>query len=211
MSLDSPLKLIDITDSYGADTLTNPAQLVQFPLSDEDKTLIHKMKSALIEYNAAGFAAPQFGYRKAVIVFHVPERALQWRNDVKELVPVTVLLNPSYRGVEDRGKTLDWEGCFSVKNERGKVYRYTVIHYEGQNEHGEWISNTAEGYLARLLQHEIDHCHGQLCHELYDPSSPHGLEADMWTLRLQELEKTKGKAAVQELLAELKAESSRKS
>ncbi|MBN9412412.1 MAG: peptide deformylase [Candidatus Paracaedimonas acanthamoebae] len=140
---------------------------------------------------AAGLAAPQVGVSKPVTVYQVPENALKWREDVVHLVPLTVLINPSYEPVEKSGKTLDWEGCFSGKKYYGKIWRYKEINYKGKDINGDEIEGTARGFLARLLQHEIDHCHNKMCVHSYDSNFPQGTQVDLTLLRMEEMTKKK--------------------
>ncbi len=56
----------------------------------------------------------------------------------------------------------DWEGCLSVPGLRGAVSRYSMISYEGIDSKGERIERTAEGFHARVVQHECDHLIGRL-------------------------------------------------
>lgn len=71
----------------------------------------------------------------------------------------TTFINPSitkYEGTVEE----DYEGCLSVKDIYGKVSRHTKIRVKAINEHGKEFRITAEGFLARIFQHEIDHCNG---------------------------------------------------
>jgi len=76
-------------------------------------------------------------------------------------VPFTVLVNPKIvlltREVEE-----GWEGCLSVPGMRGVVPRYTKLRYSGFDEHGNAVEREAEGFHARVVQHECDHLDGIL-------------------------------------------------
>ena len=78
-----------------------------------------------------------------------------------EEVPFTVLVNPKLvmltREVEE-----DWEGCLSVPGMRGVVPRYTKLRYTGFDIDGNPIERVAEGFHARVVQHECDHLDGIL-------------------------------------------------
>jgi peptide deformylase len=54
----------------------------------------------------------------------------------------------------------DYEGCLSVNGFYGKVKRYSKIRVKAMNIHGQEVRIKADGFLARVLQHEIDHCNG---------------------------------------------------
>jgi peptide deformylase len=56
----------------------------------------------------------------------------------------------------------DWEGCLSVPGLRAKVPRYARIRYTGFDEKGNAIDRVAEGFHARVVQHECDHLVGKL-------------------------------------------------
>jgi peptide deformylase len=76
-------------------------------------------------------------------------------------VPETVLINPVIAPVSqdmDEG----WEGCLSVPGMRGMVGRYSMIRYEGFDQFGTPIDRVAEGFHARVVQHECDHLIGKL-------------------------------------------------
>ena len=76
-------------------------------------------------------------------------------------MPITVLVNPVITplGVEQED---DWEGCLSVPGLRGKVPRWTRIRYTGFDPCGDPIDREAEGFHARVVQHECDHLWGKL-------------------------------------------------
>jgi peptide deformylase len=76
-------------------------------------------------------------------------------------VPETVLINPQLRPLSDEMEE-GFEGCLSVPGLRGSVPRYTKLHYEGFDQHGNWISRDADGFHARVVQHEVDHLLGIL-------------------------------------------------
>jgi peptide deformylase len=105
-----------------------------------------------------GIAAPQIGVPLQVVVFGFQHsQRYSHANPVSE----TVLINPSYVALDDETYE-DWEGCLSVKGLRGLVKRHLKIKYHGYNQFGQAIEETASGFKARLVQHEIDHLHGTL-------------------------------------------------
>jgi peptide deformylase len=55
-----------------------------------------------------------------------------------------------------------WEGCLSVPGLRGVVSRHSLIRYQGVDPGGTPIDRTAEGFHARVVQHECDHLIGRL-------------------------------------------------
>lgn len=72
-----------------------------------------------------------------------------------------VLINPEIVKYEGEIEE-DFEGCLSVKNVYGKVPRHTKVRVKALNAEGKEIRVKAEGFLARVLQHEIDHTNGKL-------------------------------------------------
>ena len=70
-----------------------------------------------------------------------------------------VFINPTIAKYD--GKIVhDYEGCLSIKNVYGKVPRYSKVKIDAMNEEGQSFRITAEGFLARVFQHEIDHTNG---------------------------------------------------
>ena len=117
--------------------------------------LIDTMEAA----NGAGLAAPQIGVDLQVVVFGSDD--INPRYPDAPLVPFTVLCNPVITRVRDEEED-GWEGCLSVPGLRGVVPRYKFIRYQGFDEQGRLIDRTAEGFHARVVQHECDHLIGKL-------------------------------------------------
>jgi peptide deformylase len=120
--------------------------------------LVQDMKDTMAAKNGAGLAAPQIGVGERVVIFGVDKNP---RYPDAEEVPFTVLVNPKIvlltREVEE-----GWEGCLSVPGMRGLVPRYTRLKYSGFDEHGAPVEREAEGFHARVVQHECDHLDGIL-------------------------------------------------
>jgi len=76
-------------------------------------------------------------------------------------VPRTVLLNPLITPLSDELEEA-WEGCLSVPGLRGVVPRWARIRYQGMDAEGRAIDRVAEGFHARVVQHECDHLIGRL-------------------------------------------------
>lgn len=71
----------------------------------------------------------------------------------------TVFINPEI--VKYEGDVVeDYEGCLSVKEVYGKVPRHTKIRVKAMNQNGVEVRFKADGFLARVIQHEIDHTNG---------------------------------------------------
>jgi peptide deformylase len=120
--------------------------------------LLQDMKETMAAKNGAGLAAPQIGVGQRIVIFGVDKNP---RYPDAEEVPFTVLVNPKLvmltREVEE-----DWEGCLSVPGMRGVVPRYTKLRYTGFDVDGNPIDRVAEGFHARVVQHECDHLDGIL-------------------------------------------------
>lgn len=186
------MELLSIMDSPQG-TLRQPAQEVIFPLSAEIKQIIAEMRH-FIETLAspygkpAGLAAPQVGHSQRVILFQIPPEANKVRKNIFDTVPLTVLINPSYQIIAESGKDKDWEACYSVPGKMGEVFRANEIIYQGFNEQGIKIEHHARGFLARVLQHEVDHLNGILYTDLIEPGCRFGSTTDMWAIRQAEME-----------------------
>jgi peptide deformylase len=129
----------------------------------ELQTLIDDMFETMRSSQGIGLAAPQIGVSERIIVF---EFAGGSRAPGAPPVPATVLINPVITHSE--GSACDWERCFSVPGYRGQVMRYTFIHYVARDFHGHRLEGVAEGFHARIVQHEIDHLNGILYTDFAD-------------------------------------------
>lgn len=121
-------------------------------------SLIADMFDTMRAEDGAGLAAPQIGVSLRVVVFGFDDNP---RYQEAPPVPVTVLINPLIEPLEDRMEQ-GWEGCLSVPGMRGLVRRYSHILYRGFDASGEPIRVEAEGFHARVVQHECDHLDGIL-------------------------------------------------
>ena len=122
------------------------------------RTLIADMFETMHAANGAGLAAPQIGVDLALVIFGFGQNQ---RYPDAPPVPETVLINPQITPLDDETEDA-WEGCLSVPGLRGKVPRFTSIRYTGQDPAGRPITREAEGFHARVVQHECDHLVGML-------------------------------------------------
>jgi peptide deformylase len=120
--------------------------------------LITDMLDTMRAEDGAGLAAPQIGVSLRVVVFGF-DRNPRYTNVPP--VPRTILINPEIRPLSAEMED-GWEGCLSVPGLRGVVPRYQRIEYRGFNVEGEAVSVEAEGFHARVVQHECDHLDGIL-------------------------------------------------
>jgi peptide deformylase len=120
--------------------------------------LVADMKDTMAAEDGAGLAAPQIGESVRVVIFGV--KSTPRYPDAPE-VPFTVLVNPVITFLDDEVEE-GWEGCLSVPGLRGVVARRTRLRYTGFDERGNPIDRVAEGFRARVVQHECDHLDGIL-------------------------------------------------
>lgn len=135
---------------------------VAAPVTAFDTPELHALVTDLFDTmasaNGAGLAAPQIGVDLAVVIFGFDYNE---RYPDAPAVPKTVLLNPRI-DVLSPEEDEDWEGCLSVPGMRGVVPRWTRIRYRGFDQHGNAIDREADGFHARVVQHECDHLIGTL-------------------------------------------------
>ena len=120
--------------------------------------LIADMFETMRAANGAGLAAPQIGVNLQVVIFGFKQNA---RYPDAPPVPETVLINPVLKSLSNDVEE-GWEGCLSVPGLRGIVPRWSRLHYEGLDQYGKLISRDADGFHARVVQHECDHLAGIL-------------------------------------------------
>ena len=120
--------------------------------------LITDMLDTMKACDGAGLAAPQVGVPLRVVIFGIDNNS---RYPDAPPIPLTVLVNPEIAPV---GEVMDegWEGCLSVPGMRGLVPRYTHIRYRGLDAEGKPVDRKADGFHARVVQHECDHLDGIL-------------------------------------------------
>jgi peptide deformylase len=120
--------------------------------------LIADMFDTMEAANGAGLAAPQIGVDLQLVIFGF-ERSERYPE--APAVPRTVLINPLIMPL-DEALEAGWEGCLSVPGLRGVVPRHARIRYTGFDPRGLPIEREAEGFHARVVQHECDHLIGRL-------------------------------------------------
>jgi len=108
--------------------------------------------------DGAGLAAPQIGVDLQLVIFGFSRNA---RYPDAPPVPRTVLINPVIEPLDDAVEE-GWEGCLSVPGLRGMVPRFSRIRYRGRDPQGQPIEREADGFHARVVQHECDHLIGRL-------------------------------------------------
>lgn len=124
------------------------------------QTLIDDMVETMRDAPGVGLAAPQIGLSERLIVIEYFERE---EDEEKESAPkkVWAVLDPEIVKASEE-KLLGVEGCLSIPGLVGEVERHASIQVKGLNRHGKPMKIKAEGWLARIFQHEIDHLNGIL-------------------------------------------------
>jgi peptide deformylase len=124
------------------------------------RELVSDMVETMHAANGIGLAAIQVGIPERVIVVQLPPDPEEGEENPAP-GKLYVILNPKLartsREVEE-----GVEGCLSVPGWVGEVERYSAVTVKGMDTGGRPIRIKAEGLLARVFQHEIDHCHGVL-------------------------------------------------
>lgn len=128
-------------------------------ITDEVRALVNDMTSAALDWEdsrpheiSAALAAIQVDRLDKVVI-------VRSDFDDKQLREFTPLINPEIVKYEGEVVT-DFEGCLSVRHIYGKVPRHTKIRVKALDIDGNEIRLKAEGFLARVIQHEIDHTNG---------------------------------------------------
>ena len=162
----------------GHPILRRPADPVEDPTTAEVRRLVENMLETMRDADGAGLAAPQVHVPRRVVMFSVPAARLA-REDAEDDedgeaadgaaaddreesdVPLTVLINPVVEPLTER-KQFGWEACLSVPGLAGQVPRFTAVRYRGLGLDGREVVREAQGFHARVVQHECDHLDGVL-------------------------------------------------
>jgi peptide deformylase len=115
-------------------------------IDDSIQKLIDDMVDTMRDTGGVGLAAPQVGIPLQVVVIERPGE------------DVVTLINPEL--VKSSGECEMVEGCLSLPGYRGEVKRWEAVTVKGRDRNGKAIRIKADGLLAHVLQHEIDHVNG---------------------------------------------------
>lgn len=119
-------------------------------ITPEIKELIESMVETMYEGDGVGLAAPQIGESIRLIV--VDQTGPKIKGDLR------IFINPEI--VECEGEIDSEEGCLSCPEFSGTIKRSERVKVKALNEKGEEVIVDNEGFLAIILQHEIDHLDG---------------------------------------------------
>ena len=141
-----------------ASLLESSKKVLRFD-TPELHVLLDDLRDTMQDANGAGIAAPQIGVNLQVVIFGSDEINVRYPD--APVIPKTVLINPVITHLTEETED-GWEGCLSVPGMRGVVPRIKQIRYAGFDELGNAIEREAEGFHARVVQHECDHLWGVL-------------------------------------------------
>ncbi|MBN1138889.1 MAG: peptide deformylase [Anaerolineae bacterium] len=145
-------------------TKSRKVQKVTRQLAD----LAYQMLETMHQADGVGLAAPQVGVLQRFFVAELPEDLDD--PDDKSRGRAFILFNPEI--VKSQGEQIGLEGCLSIPGWVGEVARYEQVTVQGLDERGKKVRHKVDGYLARVLQHEIDHLDGVLFTDnLTDPAT----------------------------------------
>lgn len=128
---------------------------------DHLKKLIDDMVETMQAANGVGLAAPQIALSQRVIVVRLPDSEHDREEYGEDAGVLHVLINPEIARASDEMET-GIEGCLSIPGYLGEVKRHSAVTIKAQNATGKKIRIKAQGWLARVFQHEIDHLDGVL-------------------------------------------------
>lgn len=134
-----------------AENLRKPSEKVKFPLPPDFNRIIDEMIRVCRKYKGIGLAAPQVGLNIRLVIINLEEYG----------VPPFPLVNPeitkySFKKIEPE------EGCLSVPGAFGKIKRAEKVDVKAFNLEGKPLEFKADGILAHVVQHEVDHINGIL-------------------------------------------------
>jgi len=128
-------------------------------ITDAIKQLINEMEAATLDWEDS--REHEVGVALAAIQIDRPLRVVVIRNnfDDKSDRTFNALINPEITKYEGKVEE-DYEGCLSIRDVYGKVPRHSKVRVKALDADGKPVRLTAEGFMARVLQHEIDHTNG---------------------------------------------------
>ncbi|HLP16019.1 MAG TPA: peptide deformylase [Bacteroidota bacterium] len=152
MKTESAVSLLPIY-LYGSDVLKQKAARMS-EVTDEDIRLIQDMLETMHEANGIGLAATQVGILKQLLVIDLSDS-----DESGEMKPMAII-NPEI--IAEEGRIEIEEGCLSIPDIREPVKRPEKITVRFHDTSMTLQELTAEGMLARVIQHEMDHLNGIL-------------------------------------------------
>ncbi len=162
--------------TYGANILRKKAKSVtRFGAALEE--FVQDMFQTMYEFKGIGLAAPQVGASMRLIVIDIEE--------IDPAYPPLALVNPELSDFE--GDVNAEEGCLSFPGLQGFVSRAQKVHVKAQTPKGDPLEFVAEDWMARVLQHEIDHLNGVLFIDHVNSDELESMEPDLQLLKSGEI------------------------
>lgn len=133
----------------------HPAEILEQPckpvtaFNNKLKKLLNDMYDTMIEFDGVGLAAPQIGVDEQIAIV-----------DIDDGSGTIEMINPEI--LETKGEQTGVEGCLSFPGLYGEVSRPYYVKVKALDRKGRTFTIEAEDFLARAIQHEIDHLHGIL-------------------------------------------------
>jgi peptide deformylase len=130
-------------------------------ITEEITQLVTDMQAAVQDWDAS--RAHEVTVALAAVQVDCLYRVIIVRDDFDHKVPAsyTALINPEITKYEGE-IVADFEGCLSIRQIYGKVPRYSKVRVKALDLNGKEVRIKAEGFLARVLQHEVDHTKGKV-------------------------------------------------
>ena len=142
-------------------------------VDDALRRLAADMRQTMLDAPGVGLAAPQVGVNRRLFVAHVPAGFDEEDDPEFNLALVNAEI------VKGHGRVLGVEGCLSIPGWIGEVPRYETITVKGMDLTNRAVRLKLRGYVARVVQHEIDHLDGILFTDrIEDPSTFRRVEED---------------------------------
>lgn len=143
----------------GNKVIRSKAKNVSSVSDPEVQMVIRDLISVMRERNLVGLAAPQIGIGKRIFVTEV--RTTTYRKNIAQPDKLRVFVNPKIRS-HSKSTATEYEGCGSVAEAMlfGPVKRFYMVEVVAFNELGEEFVFQTNGFLARIIQHEMDHLDG---------------------------------------------------
>ncbi len=138
-------------DTYDAPVLRQTAHVIEDDLSGIQDLVLDMLETVQAE-NGIGLAAPQVGRDLRIIIINFAP--------IDPSFKAFALINPIILSYE--GKDVDVEGCLSLPGIEARVARAQKIRFSARKINGEYVEMEADGLLARVIQHEVDHLNGIL-------------------------------------------------
>lgn len=128
-------------------------------IDDEVKALIDDMGETMFHDAGVGLAAPQVGINRRILVYDAHATDPETENESREII---ALINPEIIAKSEDTFISENEGCLSVVDFRADVKRHSRVTVRALNLEGKKLEFDADGLLAVIMQHEIDHLDGVL-------------------------------------------------